>query len=464
MTTHAGPSTVAVVTVRDPLGHGRQAEPIFVDVPVGHTSLVGRDDQGNVVPCQVLRHAEPPDGYQRVVLPVTVPPGSRAVEVMLQPGEWPAGIVRRPVTEVDAVVRLDTGYFELELCRGTGQGTTAAKWGIRHLVGTDDGVDLLPSGNNAIGGFYGPFFTPENGLINPPEHVVADVEVVEEGPVLHRYRLTGVVPDGMLPELRGKNFRIDWQFTLGCPWFERHYHVDDFETVIDGRHIRDKITVGDEFESGPHALVFDRFDSYAGVTYRSGDPYAELLARQVQDILAPERLAHAPRLRQFRSDMGPDIAQASWDFYWRLFSAWEGVLDEPELRRRLAAVRDQAHRAIDEPGRRWRIERSSVDVAAVPDETIFPVAATKTVEYQQATGKAMVWWTSQPSGRFQIVQRRQSGWVNWGTNGENECPELPTGTTIRTAYGRFAENWRDIADALETPLVSTMSATGEDRH
>ncbi len=28
----------------------------------------------------------------------------------------------------------------------------------------------------------------------------------------------------------------------------------------------------------------------------------------------------------------------------------------------------------------------------------------------------MVWWTSLPSGAFLIVQRRQSGWVNWGSN------------------------------------------------
>jgi hypothetical protein len=412
MTTQADPSTIAVVTVRDPLGLGRQAEPIFVDLPESavHTQLVGKDAHGNLIPCQILRHA--PDDHRRIVLPVTVPPGSASVEVTLQSADahtQSTGISHKPTTEADAVARLDTGYFDLELCRGTGQGTTAAKWGIRHLAAHHDDVDLLPSGNNAIGGFYGPFFTPENGLINPPEHVIADIEVLEEGPVLHRYRFSGTIPDGLLPELRGKAFSIDWQFSLECPWFERHYHVDDFATVIDGRHIHNQITVGDEFESGHDALVFDRFASYAGVTYRGGDPYAALLARQVHDVLVPDRLEHEPRLRRFRADMGADITQASWDFYWRLFSVWEGVLDEPELRQRLALVRSEAARAINLPDRTWRIDQAG-------------------------------------------VQRRQSGWVNWGTNGENECPELPTGTTIRTAYGPFAECWKDIADGLETPL------------
>jgi hypothetical protein len=63
----------------------------------------------------------------------------------------------------------------------------------------------------------------------------------------------------------------------------------------------------------------------------------------------------------------------------------------------------------------------------------------------------MVWWTSTPSGAFQIVQRPQSGWANWGTNSENECPELPVGAEVKTAYGLFADNWQNIADQLETP-------------
>jgi hypothetical protein len=42
--------------------------------------------------------------------------------------------------------------------------------------------------------------------------------------------------------------------------------------------------------------------------------------------------------------------------------------------------------------------------------------------------------------------------VNWGSNGENECPELPVGVEIKTAYGPFAGEWEAIALQLETPL------------
>jgi hypothetical protein len=115
------------------------------------------------------------------------------------------------------------------MCRGTAQGVGASKWGLRHFRALQDNVELLPSGNNAIGGFYGPFFTPENGLINPPEHTLVDIEILEEGPVYHHYRMRGAIPDGLLPELRGKRFSIDWKFSWNTPWFQRRYCVDDFQ-------------------------------------------------------------------------------------------------------------------------------------------------------------------------------------------------------------------------------------------
>jgi hypothetical protein len=108
--------------------------------------------------------------------------------------------------------------------------------------------------------------------------------------------------------------------------------------------------------------------------------------------------------------------------------------------------------------RRWELTEDPVDVSAVLHETIFPGAASKTVEFDQASGRAMIWWTSEPSGAFQIVQRRQSGWVNWGTNGENECPELPVGVTIRTAYGAFAQDWMKVADQLEASPSCTVTS------
>lgn len=71
---------------------------------------------------------------------------------------------------------------------------------------------------------------------------------MECGPVKHHYRMHGVIPDGLLPELRGKRFTIDGQFIDNTPLFQRCYRVDSFQTVINGRSVTDKITVGDEFE------------------------------------------------------------------------------------------------------------------------------------------------------------------------------------------------------------------------
>lgn len=40
-----------------------------------------------------------------------------------------------------------------------------------------------------------------------------------------------------------------------------------------------------------------------------------------------------------------------------------------------------------------------------------------------------------------------------GSNGENECPELPVGVDIKTAYGHFVDRWDAVADQLETPPI-----------
>ncbi|HWJ73118.1 MAG TPA: hypothetical protein VNX29_08140 [Kaistia sp.] len=366
-----------------------------------------------------------------------------------------AGIRMLEGRESDCFVRLDTGAFDLELCAGKAEGLGSSKWGIRHFRGTEDGFELLPSGNNAIGGFYGPFFTPENGLINPPEHTKVEIEIVERGPVLHHYRMHGTIPDGLLDELKGKRFSIDWRFTHGAPFFQRRYLVDDFQTVINGRSVTNKITVGDEFEGGPGKLVFDRFAAYGGTRYRAGDPYAGELVAMVAETVAQSQDGGA-KFAEFRDQLA-DIEAAHWDLYWRLFSAWEKVLGENELRQRLGRVRARSHVLADLADRPWILDEAPVDVSALPHETIFPGPATKTVEYDEASGRAMVWWTSAASGAFQIVQRRQSGWVNWGSNGENECPELPVGVDIKTAYGRFKDDWQRIADQLESPPLVTVA-------
>ena len=238
---------------------------------------LARTGGGEEVICQRIRSVE--DAATTTFVTTLSFEGDAELTLIGPAAPETAGIRRLEPREADAFVRLDTGYFDLELCTGTAQGTGSSKWGLRHFATTEEGIDLLPSGNNAIGGFYGPFFTPENGLINPPEHTTVEVEVVEEGPVLHHYRMHGTVPDGLLPELKGKAFTIDWRFTYGTPSFERVYTVDEFQTVINGRSVTNKITVGDEFESGPGEVTFDRFEAYGGTRYRVGDPYAAQLVR-----------------------------------------------------------------------------------------------------------------------------------------------------------------------------------------
>lgn len=444
------------ITISDPLPGDRRCEPVRFSVPETLTGdvWIARTSSGDSVLCQQLRHCGNSGSHFVASLGFS---GREELE-LLGPADdaasMPAIRMLEP-REDDAHVRLDTGYFDLELCRGTAEGTGSSKWGLRHFAQLDEGLDLLPSGNNAIGGFYGPFFTPENGLINPPEHTVARIEPVEVGPVLHHYRLSGTVPNGLSEELRDKRFSIDWKFTYGTPYFERTYRVDHFQTVVNGRSITDKITVGDEFESGQGSVVFDRFAAYGGTRYRAGDPYAGLLVKAVEEVLASPA-DRPPKFETFRDLLNADLESAHWDLYWRLFSAWEGALSEKELAKRLKEVRELAHVAADHPDRTWTLTDTPVEVSDHAHETVFAGPADKTAEYSTVRGHAMVWWSSAPSGAFQIVQRPQSGWVNWGTNGENECPELPVGTTIKTAYGPFAGAWAHVADQLETPPTASV--------
>ncbi len=431
---------------------GRVAEPVFFEVPeaISEPLWTARRDDGGSLICQRLSAGSTPT-TTRFVTVVDMVDG--LTFELVGPTTTPvAGIHALPATEADGVFRLDTGYFFLEMCRGTGQGRGESKWGLRHFGRTSDGVDLIPSGNNAIGGFYGPFFTPENGLVNPPEHCVVDITGVEVGPLLHHYRMHGVIPDGLLPELAGKAFTIDWTFTHRSDFYSRTYQVDDFTTVVNGRSIVNKITVGDEFEAGQGAVTFDRFDSELGVVYRPGDPYARLLADGIAATLEEEDGAG---LEEFRAALGDGIEAAHWDLYWKLFCARESYLAVDSLAGRLAEVRRVAHPAADHPARAWEFSRTAVNVSAVADETIFPGPAVRTAEFDSVSGRCMIWVTSRASDAFQIVQRPQSGWVNWGTNSENECPGLPTGTEIRSALGDFGPDWRSRAATLaETPTVT----------
>jgi hypothetical protein len=438
------------IRVTDPLEGSRVAEPITFTVPaeLDGDLWTARTDTGAEIVCQRLTADQAPG---QTTFVTTLSFDGTTELTLVAPRLAPCdGIRELEPQEADAFVRLDTGYFDLEMCHGTAQGTGPSKWGLRHFRSLQEGIDLLPSGNNAIGGFYGPFFTPENGLINPPEHTTVDVEVVEKGPLLHHYRMHGKVPDGLLDELKSKRFSIDWWFTYGTPYFRRLYHVDDFSTVVNGRAVTNRITVGDEFESGRGRTVFDRFETYSATHYRAGDPYAEELGSMVHSTLATSD-SGSPKFKDFREQLTSSIEAAHWDLYWRLFSVWEAALEPTEIGRRLARVQAAAHVRADLPGRRWISAREPIEPATAPDQTVFAGPAAKTAEFDSASERAMVWWTSVPSGAFQIVQRPRSGWVNWGTNSENECPELPVGVEIKTAYGLFASTWRQMADQLECP-------------
>ncbi|MET0438974.1 MAG: hypothetical protein ABW043_15905 [Devosia sp.] len=443
---------MTTISVRDPLGTSRKNELIRFSVPGNHTEALwwARDAQGQAILCQRLHvgSSEAETIFAAVVS--FVGETSFALERPVDVAEAVAGIVELQGRESDCFVRLDTGAFDLELCSGRAEGLGSSKWGIKHFKGHFDEFELLPSGNNAIGGFYGPFFTPENGLINPPEHTTVEIETVEKGPVLHHYRMHGTIPDGLLPELKSKTFSIDWIFAHQSHSFGRRYRVDDFQTVINGRSVTNKITVGDEFEGGQGRLVFDRFAAMGGTRYRSGDPYAGELVAMVGETVQQSN-STSEKFNEFRDQLS-DIESAHWDLYWRLFCKWEGVLSDEEITERLARVRAESHVKADLPERLWQFAEEPVDVSAVPHETIFPGPADKTVEFHSETGRAMIWWTSRPSGAFQIVQRRQSGWVNWGSNGENECPELPVGVEIKTAYGPFASDWETVALQLEASI------------
>ena len=359
------------------------------------------------------------------------------------------GIKKIPAAkESDAYVHLNTGKFDFELCRGTAQGEGSSKWGLRHFMAVDEKRDLLPSGNNAMGGFYGPFFTPDNGLINPAEHLIVDIKPIENGPVMKEYRLSGRIPDGLKPELHGKRFALDWSFYYDVPFFSRVYHVDHFQTTVNQRSIVDKITVGDEFESGIGQLVFDRFATYDGVWYREGDPYSGQLANKVQELVHDGQ-KRSDRFEDFRKQLTSNMANAHWDLYWRLFSVWENALSQDEIETNLHDVRQKAFVLAELNDRPWLFSADPVNVSAVKDQTVFAGPATKSAEINTQTGQAMVWQTEHASNAFQIVQRPQSGWQNWGTNAENECPSLPVGSLIHTAYGPYQNNWREVADSLE---------------
>ena len=448
--------------LNNPDGISRQNEPVitrlfFKQQPIDPTQVKLVDEKGDIVPHQLFDVVY--DETNRLItacsIAFIVTNLNQLVENYTLYLDSQAqlnnlkGITQLDTTLKDGIKRLDTGHYILELCRGTADGTSYGKWGIRYFAAKAEGRNLIKDCSNAIGGFYGPFFTPANGLINPPEHTVVDCQTEVEGPIYCRYRFNGKIPNGLDPALHNKSFSIVWEFFYQSPWFRRTYHVDDFETSVDGMPVINKITVGDEYESGQNNVVFSRFASYGGTYYRQGDLYANILADEVNRILSQPLDELSPNARRYRESIGDNINAVSWDFFWRLFCVKEGILSDEEIKAHVKTILRKAHHVVHNSDRNKAVLfAKEVDVNSVPEQTIFPLAANKTAEINPESGYAMVWYTSNIVGRYQIVQRKDSGWVNWGTNGENEYPELPTGSTIYTAYGQF-DDWQKQADSME---------------
>ncbi|MGE3192094.1 MAG: hypothetical protein AB7K08_01340 [Microbacteriaceae bacterium] len=352
----------------------------------------------------------------------------------------------------DGFRRFDTGAFEIELCTGKANGRTNGKWGIRFFRPAGRAESLIKDYSNSMGGVFGPYFTPENGLINPPEHAIANATVVDEGPLFAHYRFDVNVPSGLDPQLDGSQIHIDWRFYAGTPWFERTYRISDYSTTIDRMPASNTMTVGDEFESGQGRVLFDGFSASRSTVFRAGDPYSLVLIQAVQDALNSIGGDASPVIEEYRQAMAGGVENESYDFYWKVLCSLEPYLSDETRTRVLDEIVNASHEAV----RRDLIEAPLLeqDVAEVrvhPQETIFVRDADKTAMIDSATGDTVVWHTSQVVRRYQIVQRPQSGWVNWGTNGENEFPELPSGSTIRLAFGRF-DDWKQQADRLATSV------------
>ncbi|MCT6885367.1 MAG: hypothetical protein M3Z47_05305 [Gilliamella apis] len=449
--------------LNNPDGITRHNEPViarlfFKEQPIDPSKLKLVNEQGKVIPHQLFDIVYD-DDTDTLISACSIAFIVTNLEQLVEnytlyldektPVDNANGIKQLVPTLNDGVKRLDTGHYILELCRGTADGTSYGKWGIRYFSAKAEGRNLIKDCSNAIGGFYGPFFTPANGLINPPEHTIVECETEVEGPIYCRYRFNGKIPNGLDPALHDKSFSIVWEFFYQSPWFRRTYHVDDFETSVDGMPVINKITVGDEYESGQNNVVFSRFASYGGTFYRQGDLYANILADEVNRILSQPLDQLPPNARLYRESIGDNINAVSWDFFWRLFCVKEGILSDEEIKSHVKTILRKAHHVVHNSARNKEVLfAKDVDVNSVPEQTIFPLAANKTAEINPESGYAMVWYTSNIVGRYQIVQRKDSGWVNWGTNGENEYPELPSGSTIYTAYGQF-DDWQKQADSME---------------
>ena len=353
----------------------------------------------------------------------------------------------------DGFVNLDTGKYIIELCKGTAKGHGGSKWGIRHFEHKEQGINLIKDNNNAFGGVYGPFFTVENGLINPPAHMTMNINVITEGPLACVYKMHGIIPDGLRNELKNKKLEIYWSFFYNSDWFIRSYYLDNYVTHIDGKECKNKMTVGDEIESGKNNLQLDQYCHYEDTTYRGGDLYAEILLKKINEIKDRNPKLVMNAMKKLNIDPNEDPSSWHWDNYWRMFCLVEQTMPLEDLTREVKEIGLDANETV------WANEdhctiiktKKPVDVNAEKQQTIFAINTNKTCETNSENSYSFVRYSNNNIARLQIVQRKASGWVNWGTNGENEYPELPSGSTIYSAYGKFY-NWKNEVDKMEERL------------
>lgn len=145
------------ITLTDPMNGPRDREPITFTLPerLAEPLWWAITDEDERILCQRLEHESSVSSTAFIAtvsfsgtLKMRLDRPLTAAEV-----DDISGIQTLPGRESDCFARLNTGCFDLEMCRGTAQGVGSSKWGLRHFRALQDGVELLPSGNNAIGGF-----------------------------------------------------------------------------------------------------------------------------------------------------------------------------------------------------------------------------------------------------------------------------------------------------------------------
>ena len=207
-------------------------------------------------------------------------------------------------------------------------------------------------------------------------------------------------------------------------------------------------------ESGKNNLLLSTYAQAGGTRYRSGDLYHDILLEWIQNLSQREPDIIRAAMQKLGINPQEKTAAWHWDNYWRLFCVKEEALPKKVLERELEGISRKMTEVVwsNQEHLQERVSDSFIEANNAPQQSIFPLDSQKTCMANPENGYAFVRYVNQVVHRLDIIQRHESGWVNWGTNGENEYPELPSGSTIWSAYGRF-NNWQTEADRMETPLT-----------